>query len=505
MEIKVAVGDIVNLPVDAILIGHFEGEPTQGITAEIDQALEGSISQLIGDGEIKGKLYEVTIIHTLGKIQPKRVAILGLGKKEGFNTNKIREGVAEACRRLRKVGAEKIASTIFGVEEAKLEPQISTQAIVEGCLLGVYTFRQHKTKPAEEKEIKEFTIVGKEEGLLPLLEKGYALGKIMAEATNLARDMVNQPANVMTPAHLAEEAKKIAQEGGLGFKVLEREEMIKLGMGALLGVAQGSNNPPKFIIMEYKGGKPDESPLGLVGKGVTFDSGGISLKPSEGMGEMKGDMAGAAAIIAAMKAISQLKPPINVTALIPATENLPGGTALKPGDVLQALNNKTIEVVSTDAEGRLILADAFSYAKSLNLSPIIDLATLTGACHVALGDYYSGAFSNNPDLLEKVIKSGKEVGERHWAMPMDEDYKEQIKSDIADIKNVGGKWGGAITAALFLSEFVEDTPWVHLDVAGKERSEIERGYTVKGATGFGVRTLINLILSLAKERKGGKG
>lgn len=504
MEVKATVGDIIRLPADAILVGIFEGEAPQGIVAEIDQALDRTISNLIADGEIKGKLYETTIIHTMGKIEPKRVAILGLGQREQFSMERIRRAVGEACRRLKKIGVQRIASIPFGVEEGKIEPQKSAQAIVEGCILGTYTFLYHKTKPPEEKEISELVVVSKEEGLLSFLEEGCALGKIMAEATNLARDMVNQPANIMTPTRLAEEAKKVAEEGGLEIKILDKEDIAKLGMGAFLAVAQGSYTPPKFIIMEYKGGKPGEPPLGLVGKGITFDTGGISLKPAEGMWEMKGDMAGVAAIIAAMKAIAQLKPKINVSAFLPATENMPGGSAFKPGDVLQALNKKTIEVISTDAEGRLILADAFCYAKTIPVSCLVDLSTLTGACHIALGDYYSGAFSNNPELLEKVIKAGKEAGERHWAMPMDEDFKDELKSEIADIKNVGGRWGGAITAALFLAEFVGDTPWVHLDIAGTARSEKERGYIVKGATGFGVRTLINLVLSLAEEMRGGE-
>lgn len=321
----------------------------------------------------------------------------------------------------------------------------------------------------------------------------------MAEATNLARDMANEPANYMTPTDMAEVAKKVAQDYELEFKVLEKKDIEKLGMGALLGVSQGSRQPLKFIILTYKGSRPSKTPLGLIGKGITFDSGGISIKPSEGMGDMKGDMSGGAAVIAAMRAIGELKPKINVTALIPATENLPDGAAVKPGDILKAMNGKTIEIVNTDAEGRLILADALSYAGKLKLSPLVDVATLTGACHVALGDVCSGAFSNNNELVEKVIKAGEDSGERIWHMPMDEDYKEQNKSDVADIKNTGGRWGGAITAAQFLAEFVGETPWVHLDIAGTARTDKEKRFLVKGATGVTVRTLVNLTLSLAQE------
>lgn len=271
-------------------------------------------------------------------------------------------------------------------------------------------------------------------------------------------------------------------------------------MGALLGVARGSQQPPKFIILHYRGSDSTEVDVALVGKGITFDSGGISIKPSHGMEEMKGDMAGGAAVMAAMSAIAQLKPKINVVAIVPATENLPGGDALKPGDILTAMNGKTIEVISTDAEGRLALADALGYARKQKAKFIVDVATLTGACRMALGDVCSGAFGNNQQLIDKVIAIGAETGELIWQLPMYDQYKEQNKSDVADIKNVGGKYAGAITAAQFLSEFVGDTPWVHLDIAGTSFSDKERGYRVKGASGVPLRTLVNLVLALAQER-----
>jgi leucyl aminopeptidase len=277
--------------------------------------------------------------------------------------------------------------------------------------------------------------------------------------------------------------------------------MEAMGMGALLGVAKGSNQPPKLITLSYKGDELSEKAIGFLGKGITFDSGGISIKPSEGMGEMKDDMAGAAAVMTALGAIAKLKPKINVTAIIPATENLPSGTALKPGDVLKAMNGKTIEVISTDAEGRLILADALSYARKLGLSPLIDLATLTGACRVALGTLYSGLFGNDQDLIDKALKAAEKSGERMWQMPMPEEYKEQNKSEIADVKNTGNRYGGAITAAFFLAEFVDNTPWVHIDIAGTAFSTKESGYIIKGATGVGVRTLVELALREAKSQE----
>jgi leucyl aminopeptidase len=499
LEIRVAYGDITALPAHAAIVNLFEGvERPGGATGAVDQALDGAISKLIAEGEIKGKLHEVTIIHTLGKIAPARVVIVGLGKQEGFTLDKIRGVAAEALKRLRRIGVERVTTITHGAGIAGLEPEKAAQGLVEGSILGLYTFRKHMTKEPEFGEIKELLIVERDESKLPALERGCAVGRVTAEATNLARDMINEPGNAMTPTHMAEIAKKVAEDWGLEYEVLEREQMQELGMGALLGVAQGSRQPPKLIRLTYRGG--GEGTLGILGKGITFDSGGISIKPAPGMGEMKGDMAGGAAVIAAMRAIGELKPHINVTGLIPATENLPDGAALKPGDIIKAMSGKTIEIDSTDAEGRLTLADALCYARKLGLSPLVDVATLTGACRVALGPVCTGAFGNNQEIVDKVIKAGAEAGEKIWQMPMYEEYKELNKSDCADIKNSGGRDGGAITAAQFLAEFSEDAPWVHLDIASTSFSEKEGAYTPKGGTGVTVRTLVNLALALFQER-----
>jgi len=499
MEIKLATGDITKIEAGAIVVNFFEGtESLEGEIATIDKALDGAISQLISQGEIKGKLNEITVVHSLGRLPAARVVVVGLGKKEEISQDKIRGAVAETCRWLQQKGVDNIATIAQGAGTAGISTESAAQAVTEGALLGIYSFRKHITKEAEYGELKQLLIVGSDRAELPLLTRGSDKGKILAEATNLARDMVNESANYMTPNRMAEMAAELAETYGLEVSVLEREQMQELGMGGLLGVAQGSQQPPKFIILHYKGSNSAETDVALVGKGVTFDSGGISIKPSEGMGEMKGDMAGGAAVMAAISAVAQLKPGINVVAIIPATENLPSGNALKPGDILTAMNGKTIEIISTDAEGRLILADALSYAKKLGAKFMVDVATLTGACRVALGDVYIGAFGNNQELTDKATKAGAEAGELIWQMPMHEQYKEQIKSDVADLKNIGGKWGGAITAAQFLAEFVGDTPWVHLDIAGKEISEKERGYLVKGATGVPVRTLVNLVSSLSE-------
>jgi len=500
MEIKVIVGDITKIKTDAIIVNFFEGmESLDGDTAVVDKALDGAISQLISQGEIKGKLNEITVVHSLGKLPTARVVVTGLGKQAELSINKIRGAVAEACRWLRKKGVENIASVAQGAGINNISYEDAAQTIAEGALLGLYAFRKHITKEDDKLgEIKQLLIVGSDETKLSL-EKGSDKGRILAEATNLARDMVNEPANYMTPSQMAETAMKLDKSHGLEVSVLEREQMAELGMGALLGVAQGSRQPPKFIVLQYKGKNSAELNVALVGKGITFDSGGISIKPSEKLEEMKGDMAGGAAVMAAITAIAQLKPKTNVMAIIPATENLPDGNALKPGDVLTAMNGKTIEIISTDAEGRLILADALSYAKKQGAKLMIDVATLTGACRVALGDICTGAFGNNQELVDKVIAAGTEAGELIWQMPMYDEYQEQNKSDVADIKNVGGRLGGAITAAKFLAEFTNDIPWVHLDIAGTSLSDKERAYQVKGATGVPVRTLVNLVLSLAKE------
>jgi leucyl aminopeptidase len=498
MEIGAVIGEITQLEAGGIIIGVFEGQTDlEGDAARVDNALGGVIQRLTGDGQIKGKLSQVTVIHTLGRMPPARVAVVGLGLKDDLTADRIRTVTAEACRALLKSGATTIGSTTLGVGHAPVESLTSAQSIVEGALLGLYTFRKHLTTPANN-EIKRITVVDNDGDRLLALEEGVRRGRAVGDAVNQARDLVNEPANLMTPTDLAAVAKKVADENGIEIAVMERQQIEELGMEAFLGVAQGSRQPPKLIVLRYRGSISAEPDIALVGKGITFDSGGISIKPAEGMGEMKGDMAGGASVICAIGAIARLKPQINVMAIVAATENLPGGTALKPGDVLKAMTGKTIEIISTDAEGRLTLADAIGYARKQNARAIIDIATLTGGIRVALGDVCTGAFTNNQDFLEKVMAAGVEAGERQWQMPMFEEYKEQNKSDVADIKNSGGRNASSITAAQFLAEFAGDTPWVHLDIAATSMTEKERGYLVKGATGLPVRTLINLVMGLAR-------
>ena len=499
MEVNVITGDITSIKADAIIVNLFEGvERPGGATGAVDKALDKAITALIKQGEFKGKFNEISIIHSLGKIPARIVAVIGLGQESDFTLDKIRSLAAEISRSLRKFNCRRIATIVHGAGIVGIAPETACQALTEGTLLGLYRFQKHITKKNENQEVAELLIVERNAAKLQAMKRGCYKGKILAEATNMARDWINEPANYMTPTDLARVARELAKAHNLALTILDREQIEKEGMGSLLGVAKGSCQPPKLILLSYRGDKKSRVTSGFIGKGITFDSGGISIKPSENMSEMKGDMAGAASAMAAVSAIAQLKLKINVTAVVPTTENLPSGKALKPGDILKAINGKTIEVVNTDAEGRLILADALGYAVKKGFSSLIDIATLTGACHVALGDICSGIFGNSQELIDKVVKAGDEAGERLWQMPMYEEYKEQNKSDIADIKNSGGRYGGAITGAQFLSEFVDKTPWIHIDIAGTSMTEKERGYLVKGATGVCVRTLINFALNSAK-------
>ena len=499
MEIQVVGGELARVKADAILLGHFEGEdrPAEEATA-IDEALGGAMGELIGQGEIKGKLNELTLLHSLGRLPAARVAVVGLGKQSEHTGDRIRGAVGEACRLLRQKGCKSIISPAMGGGIAGVTDEEAAQAMTEGALLGLYSFRRHFTAEAEYGEIGELKILASGEDRLAEMKRGSLRGQIVAEAAIMARDMANEPANYMTPAIMAEMAGRLAGEHGLVFKVLEEKQMGEMGMGALLGVARGSREPARFIVLEYRGRGSEEFDIALVGKGITFDSGGISIKPSEKMGEMKGDMSGGAAVIAAMGAVARLKPAINVMSAVPATENLPDGNAIKPGDVLTAMGGKTIEIISTDAEGRLALADALGYVNRAGARRIVDVATLTGACHIALGDVCSDAFGNDKELIDRVIAAGSDAGELIWPMPMYSQYREQNKSDVADIKNAGGRYGGAITAAQFLAEFVGETPWVHIDIAGTFLSDKDKGYLTKGATGVPVRTLANLVLSLSE-------
>ena len=499
LQVSVHRGSLESVQAETLVVNLFEGltEPT-GATKAIDAALDGAIKALIEDGQIKGKAGEFTTIHTFGRLAAKRVVVAGLGKPDAFNLDRVRSLAADLARFLQGGNGSRAASVVFGAGAGGLDPEKAAQAMTEGARLGTYRFQRRLTTPGENPELTELLLVESDEAKAGSIERGTEAGRILAEGTAFARDLANEPANFMTPTILAQQAAEMASREGLECEIFDRERLELMGMGGLLGVAQGSQQPPKFIVLRYRGDLDSTRPtIGLIGKGITFDSGGISIKPAENMDNMKGDMAGGASVIAALQAIARHKPRVNVTGLVPATENLPSGSAYKPGDVVKALNGKTIEVLNTDAEGRVILADALSYAVQQGLSPLIDVATLTGACVVALGTVCSGGFTNDQATLDKVIAAGAAAGEKIWQLPLFDEYQDQIKGDWGDIKNTGGREAGAITAAAFLSHFVGETPWVHLDIAGTARTKSQKGWLVKGHTGVPVRTLVNFVLTEA--------
>ncbi|HXF51437.1 MAG TPA: leucyl aminopeptidase [Dehalococcoidia bacterium] len=496
MLVRVESGDIARTTTDCVVVNLFEGVTRPGGgTGAVDRALDGAISRLIEQGDIRGKYGELTLFPTFGKIPAPRVLVAGLGKPAEFSVDRVRDLSADIARRLRAARVQRFATITHGAGIAGLDPRACAQAIAEGTILGLYRFGKHKRPEEDTTEVEEVVLVEHDPAKVSSLEEGVELGVVLAEAQNFARDLANEPANVLTPTELAHRAQSLAAAVGLEWEILDRPQIEALGMGAFLGVAAGSHQPPKLIVLRYRHG--DGPTLGLVGKGITFDTGGISIKPAAGMEEMKGDMAGGGAVIAAMGAIARLKPKINVTAIVPATENMPGGGATKPGDVLRAMSGKTIEVINTDAEGRLILADGITYARRLGCSPIVDVATLTGAISVTLGNVAFGLMGSDAGLVERIKAAAKAAGEKVWELPMFEEYREQIKSDVADIKNTGGRNAGSITAAFFLKEFAEDTPWAHLDIAGVDVMDKDRGALVKGASGIPVRTLAHLALSMS--------
>lgn len=501
MEIKVESGDIAAHGAKAVIVNLFEGVKSPGgATGAVDKALDGAISNLIAEGEIRGKKGEAVLVHTLGKMPSPRVIVAGLGKQDQFDQNVIRHLMGTALRRARSAGATTVATILHGAGIAGLDAEECAQAVAEGAVLGTYRFRRYKYNGNDEntKDIETLHIVEHDDSKLDAVRRGVERGTIMAQAANHTRDMANEPANNLYPELLAERAQELMKDAGIECEVLDDKKITELGMGALMGVGIGSSHPPRFIIMRYKGDPGSDKAMGLLGKGITFDSGGISIKPAAGMEAMKGDMSGGAAVIGAMWALGKLKPKINVTGVVPTAENMPSGTATKPGDVVKAMNGKTIEVINTDAEGRLILADAICYAREQKLSPLVDVATLTGAMQVALGPSATGFMASDDALAEAVTDAGEKSGELLWRFPLIDDYAEGLKSNVADIKNTGNRFGGAISAAKFLHFFVEDTPWAHIDMAGTDDSDKEKGIFVKGSTGIPTRSLVNLVLGMAK-------
>lgn len=506
MDIRIIEEAVKDTQCDALVVGatykkvgNQAKELMLAATArEVDSLLGGLIQSIYAEGEFKGDLGELLTLHPMGKLAAKRIVVVGLGPEEKIHTQVIRRASATATRHLQQTGAHQVALALQS-EGFNLDLDESVRAAVEGVLLGTYTFTKYKHSNANGngRGITRINLLVNGASNI-MLDQAMRHAIALAEATNFARDLVNEPPDVLTPSELANRAGTMAKQLGMECEILDRPEMEELGMGGLLAVARGSSEPPKFIILRYRGAP--QSPgkgMALVGKGITFDSGGLSLKSAEQMQDMKTDMAGAAAVIGAMQAIGKLKPAMNVTAFVPATENMPGGTAYRPGDILRIMNGNTIEISNTDAEGRLVLADALSYAVKENLSPIIDVATLTGGIAIALGTIRTGLFCNDPGLSNEIIAAGQVAGEKFWSMPLDDEYALEIQSDIADIKQTAGRLGSSVKAAKILERFVGDAQWAHLDIAGTAYTDTKMPYQAQGATGVAVRTLAELVLRRA--------
>jgi leucyl aminopeptidase len=466
-----------------VAAGLFEGETPEG--------LGDAASEVVSSGDFTGKLGETSLLYAQEELGAPRLLLVGLGERERFTSERLRRASATAARRARTLKLREAALLLPALPEG--DARTAAKAAAEGAVLGLYRFDRHKSG-AENPELDTFWLVAEERDLGAAIE-GAESGQKTAWGAALARDLANEPSNVATPEFLAEKAREIAERYGMRVTVLDRSGIEDEGLTGLATVGRSASNAPRFIVLEHGEGG-DAAPVVLIGKAVTFDSGGISIKPSSGMEDMKFDMSGGAAVLGAMEAVGALGLPLNVVALVPATENLPGGDAYKPGDVLKLHSGKTVEIVTTDAEGRLILADALSYARRYEPAAAIDCATLTGACHVALGDHASGLMGNDEDLIAEVQTAGETTGERAWPLPLFEEYTEQIKGDVADIKNSGGRYGGALTAGAFLKEFA-DYPWAHLDIAGTAYGKKGKAYTPKGATGAPARLLVEFLLGRA--------
>ncbi len=492
MDIRVEMGRSEKYPCELLLLFSFESPaPLEGPAKDVDLEWKGFLSTLIRQGDFKGELFQCRLIHTQGALPAKRVLLAGLGKPEEFDLEKWRCAASKAGQFIRD---SEIKQFSFQIKRFKDLPEEElTESFVTGFLLGTYQFNEFKTLERDKiRQVEEIVLLGEDEQEVRRIEQGLSRGKIISEAVCLARDLVNGPGNQVTPTLLAEKARQVAKDHSMEIHVMEVSEAEAMGMGAFAGVARGSQEPGKFIVLEYNKGKGFDT-IALVGKGITFDSGGISIKPSENMERMKDDMSGAAAVLSTLQAASKLQLPLHLVGIIPATENLPSGKAYKPGDVLKTLSGQTVEVISTDAEGRLILSDALTYSLRYQPKAIIDLATLTGACVVALGDYVIGLFGNDEPLLKRIEDASAITGEKAWKLPLWDEYFEYLKSDVADFRNVGTRAAGAIIGAIFLSKFVEKVAWIHLDIAGPAHIQKAKPYIPKGGTGVGVRLLLQML------------
>ena len=497
MKIIAKQGVVASAQTDVLVLAGYEQDSKLGKHLQpLDRKLAGQFTELRKSGEFSGKLNQTVVVHTRGAVPAKRILLVGLGKRDTFKLDRLRQAMGTVIKRVRQTGARSFTTTVLGSDKSGVWPDDLAQAMVEGAILGDYRFSLYRTDKSDNwKPLGTMTILSEKSSHLGAIKRGIQRGAVTGEAASFVRDLCNHPANVMTPNRVVEEAKKISKERGVRLTVLNRGQQEKLGMGGLLGVSRGSQEPSQFIVLDYAGNNKKVKPIVIVGKTVTFDSGGISLKPSENMEQMKADMTGGAEVLATVRAAARLKLPLHVIGILPVTENMPGGRAIKPGDVLTMLSGKTVEVQNTDAEGRLILADGLAYATRFKPACIIDVATLTGACMVALGQFAIGMLGNNDKMQAQMRQAGEQAGERVWGMPLWDEYFEQLKSDVADMRNIGGRGGGMITAGMFLSKFVGDYPWVHLDIASTDWSGSDRPYIGKGPTGIGTRLLIQYLLN----------
>ncbi|HEX2249884.1 MAG TPA: leucyl aminopeptidase [Gemmatimonadales bacterium] len=464
--------------------------------AELDQGTGGAMNRVLAAGDFSGKRDEAVLVYPSGPAA--RVLLVGLGKSEEIDRSVIRRAAAIAAKRARSVGVPRASFHLPAEARGQVSPAEAAQMIAEGLAQGVWQYNEMKRPNDENKkpQLERVDILATHS--IPDMQQGHRIGAAVGAGHTFARSLQVLPSNICTPSYVAERAREMAQRYGFDVTILDKAAIQKEKMGALLSVAQGSAEEPRFIALEYKGS--DGKPLVLIGKGVTFDTGGISIKPAQNMEDMKYDMSGAAAVLGTFEALGRLKPSVHVVGLIPSTENMPSGTAVKPGDVVTSHYGKTIEVINTDAEGRLILCDALSYARRYQPAAVIDIATLTGAIVVALGHIAAGVMGSDERLVEEVRAAGEKAGERVWPLPLWEDYRDLMKSDIADVKNSGGRPAGSISAGWFLREFVDGFPWAHLDIAGTAYSDREDPSRVKGPTGMGVRLFTEFVLA-REERK----
>ncbi|RLC75264.1 MAG: leucyl aminopeptidase [Chloroflexi bacterium] len=514
MNIKPIPGAIQASDADAIIVnlfqdaqpfwnGHSDGTQPGGATKAVDQSLDGAISDLIESGDFSGKADQVAVLYPRGAIPARRVILVGLGPREKFNVDVVRRAAARAIQKARDLKAGRVATILHGAGAGELSIEEAAQATAEGSLLGLYDYRGQKTDDAPEPLPKSLELAIFDEGDVPAAQRGAEAGRAIAAGVALTRDLVNLPPNICTPAYMAQAAAEMAEEVGLRVEVLERKQMEALKMGALLAVAQGSDTPPRFIILEHNGDRASElDSIVLVGKGVTFDTGGYSLKPKEGMGRMKADMAGAGAVIGAMYAIGALDVDLHVVGLAPAADNMIGSHAYRPQEVVTASNGVTIEINSTDAEGRMLLADALVYAARFQPAAVVDIATLTGACATALGRVAAGLFSTDDGLRDVLLSAADASAEKLWPLPLFPEYEKTLESQTADIRNSAGIRAGVGSSATFLKHFVSYPAWAHVDMAGLALEAKDNPYVPgKGATGFGARLLTEVARQWAQSSR----